>query len=103
MGEKSKLLNRWWHGDKRDREFDNFQYDRQYGLREFKGSHPAVMRSLVESQDWTFDPRRSLSDWSLKDLNLWASDAFEYVFRHRIGEYRPYRLLAETEKLEIGN
>ena len=93
MGQKSKLLNRWWHGNKRDNEFENFQYDRQYGLRPYTGSHPAVMRELIATQDWKFDHRRSLSDWTLKDLNLMASDVFEKVFRHRIGEYKPYRLL----------
>lgn len=93
MGEKSKLLNRWWHGNKRDHEFENFEYDRQYGLRPFEGTHPAVMRELVNNQDWTFDPTRRLSDWTLKDLNLLASDIFEKIFKHRIGEYRPYRLI----------
>lgn len=93
MGQKSKLLNRWWHGNKRDGEFDNFEYDRQYGLRPFEGSHPAVMRDLIASQDWAFDHRRSLSDWNLKDVNLFASDVFEKTFRFRIGEYKPYKIL----------
>lgn len=98
MGQKSKLLNRWWHGNKRDNEFEDFQYDRQYGLRKFTGGHPAVMRELVKAQDWTFDHRRRFSDWTLKDLNLLASDAFETVFKHRIGEYRPYRLLRDLNR-----
>lgn len=93
MGQKSKLLNRWWHGNKRDHEFENFAYDRQYGLRRFEGSHPRVMQSLVAGQDWTFDHARRLQDWNFKDLNLLASDLFETVFKHRIGEYKPYRLL----------
>lgn len=93
MGEKSKLLNRWWHGNKRDAEFTDFQYDRQYGLKSYSGSHPAVMGELIASQDWQFDHRRTLADWRLKDLNLWASDLFERAFKHRIGEYKPYRLL----------
>ena len=92
MGEKSKQLNRWWHGNKRDHEFDEFEYDRQYGLRPFDGTHPKVMRELVRTQDWNFDRTRRLSDWTVKDLNLLASDVFERVFKHRIGEYRPYRM-----------
>jgi hypothetical protein len=98
MGQKSKLLNRWWHGNKRDNEFQEFKYDRQYGLRLFEDTHPAVMRELVQSQDWKFEFERSLSDWTLKDLNLLASDVFEKVFKHRIGEYRPYRLIKATGK-----
>lgn len=93
MGEKSKQLNRWWHGNKRDHEFDEFEYDRQYGLRPFEGTHPAVMRELVEAQSWKFDTSRHFRDWNLKDLNLLASDVFERVFKHRIGEYKPYRLI----------
>lgn len=93
MGQKSKLLNRWWHGNKRDHEFEDFQYDRQYGLKLFEGTHPSVMRELVDAQDWKFDFERQLGDWTLKDLNLLASDVFEKIFKHRIGEYRPYRLI----------
>jgi hypothetical protein len=93
MGQKTKLLSRWWHGNKRDHEFENFEYDRQYGLKTFTSSHPAVMRELIATQNWQFDHRRQLSDWKLKDFNLLASDLFEKVFRHRIGEYKPYRLL----------
>ncbi len=93
MGEKSKLLNRWWHGNKRDNEFDDFQYARQYGLKRFDGTHPMVMRALVESQDWSFDYKRRWMDWTLKDLNLLGSDMIEKIFNYRIGEYRPYRLI----------
>jgi hypothetical protein len=93
MGQKSKLLNRWWHGNKRDEEFTNFRYDRQYGLKPFKGTHPRVMQELVASQNWKFDTTRTLRDWTLKDLNLLASDLFERVFKHRIGEYKPYKFI----------
>lgn len=91
MGQKSRLLNRWWHGNKRDHEFENFEYVKQYGLRRYTDSHPAVMKELVGSQDWQFDHRRSLSDWTLKDVNLWASDVLENCTGYRIGEYKPYR------------
>jgi glycosyltransferase involved in cell wall biosynthesis len=98
MGQKSKLLNRWWHGNKRDHEFDNFEYDRQYGLRPFVGTHPKVMQTLVASQNWKFSYQRSLADWTLKDINLLASDIFEKVFRFRIGEYKPYRIVQQISK-----
>lgn len=92
MGQKSKLLNRWWHGNKRDNEFDDFEYARQYGLRAYKGSHPAVMKELIAAENWSFDPRRSWTDWTAKDVNLWASDMLENATGYRIGEYKPYRL-----------
>ena len=93
MGEKSKLLSRWWHGNKLDQSFEQFEFDRQYGLRRFEGTHPAVMRDRVSQQNWQFDPRRRLQDWKFKDLNLCLSDTFERVFHYRIGEYKPYKLI----------
>ncbi len=95
MGEKSKLLNRWWHGDKKDGEFANFQYDRQYGLRSYQGTHPLVMQAILSAQDWSFDPRRNWAEFRVKDLRLVASDAIESVMGWRMGEYKPYRLLGE--------
>lgn len=103
MGEKSKLLNRWWHGNKRDNEFNDFKYDRQYGLRKFELTHPNIMKELVNAQDWTFDIDRKFSDWRLKDLNLLASDLFEKVFKFRIGEYRPYKFQDRLENAFIKN
>ncbi len=93
MGVKTKLLNRLWHGNKRDSHFDHFQYDRAYGLRYFKGTHPQVMMNRVAKQDWEFDPTRTLKDWTLKDLRLWSSDLIERGFGWRIGEYKPFKLI----------
>lgn len=93
MGQKSKFLNRWWHGNKRDHEFENFEYARQYGLKPFVGTHPEVMKEQIAAQDWTFKTERSLSDWTLKDLNLLASDTLESITGYRIGEYKPYRIV----------
>ena len=50
MGQKKKLLDRWWHGTKKDSENDQFEFDRQYGLRSFQGSHPAIMKELIKKQ-----------------------------------------------------
>ncbi|RYZ75859.1 MAG: glycosyltransferase family 2 protein [Proteobacteria bacterium] len=93
MGQKSKLLNRWWHGDKMDKDFEDFKYDRQYGLKNFQQTHPEIMKDLVASQDWSFDPRRTLAEWKWKDLRLLTSDWIEMATGHRLGEYKPYRLL----------
>jgi glycosyltransferase involved in cell wall biosynthesis len=93
MGQKSKLLNRWWHGDKKDGEFENFQYDRQYGLRLYEGTHPAIMAPLVASQGWDFDPRRNWSEFKFADVRLVLSDWLERISGWRMGEYRPYRQL----------
>lgn len=93
MGRKAKMLDQWWHGIKEDDKGEDFEYDNQYGLKKFTGSHPALMRPLVQAQNWHYEPRRTLGDWTLNDLNLWASDIFENIFGYRIGEYKPYQLL----------
>jgi glycosyltransferase involved in cell wall biosynthesis len=93
MGQKNKLLSRWWHGNRLDQAFDNFEFNNQYGLRPFKLSHPKVMRDLVATQNWKFNPKKPLSNWTIKEANYLASDIFEKVFRFRIGEYKNYRLL----------
>lgn len=93
MGQKKKLLDRLWHGNKKDDENDNFEFQKQYGLKPFTGVHPAVMRERIEEQDWDFNPKKPISDWSLKDLNYFASDVFERLFGHRIGEYKNYELM----------
>ena len=96
MGEKSKLLNRWWHGDKKDRDFENFQYDRQYGLRLYSGTHPLVMAGLVASQGWAFDPKRSWAEFKIGDTRLMLSDWLERISGWRMGEYKPYRHLESS-------
>ena len=92
MGTKSKFLSRWWHGNRLDATFEEFRYDKQYGLRPYQGTHPRVMAPVVAAQDWDFDHRRHLRDWKVKDLNLLASDLFESLFHYRIGEYKNYDL-----------
>ncbi len=93
MGQKKKLLDQLWHGNKKDKENENFQFQLQYGLKNFSGRHPAVMMERVRKQDWSFDPKKKWLQWNMKDLNYFASDIFEKVFKFRIGEYKNYRLL----------
>jgi hypothetical protein len=95
MGRKNRLLSRWWHGTARDRQYEDFRFERLYGLRRFEGSHPAVMRELVAAQTWEFDFRRRPGDWRWKDLKLVASDLFEKLFRRQAPGYRGYRRLRD--------
>jgi hypothetical protein len=93
MGQKKKLLDRLWHGEKKDAENESFSFKKQYGLKKFKGVHPSVMLPRVRSQDWKFDPKKQVWDWTLKDWNYFGSDVFEKAFRFRLGEYKSYELL----------
>ncbi len=93
MGLKSKLLNRLWHGNKLDEKFDNFEYSQGYGLQSFKGEHPKVMKELVAAQSWEFEIKNHILSWGPSDWNNFASDIFEKIFRYRIGEYKPYKVV----------
>ena len=93
MGQKNKLLSRWWHGSRLDNNFNDFSFDNQYGLRKFQGTHPRVMKKLVDGQNWKFEPKKRISDWKFKELRYVTSDLIERVFKIRIGEYKNYRLL----------
>jgi hypothetical protein len=93
LGEKYKLMHRWYHGNRYDREFDAFRFRQMYGLRRFRHTHPAVMRELVAAQDWTFEPKLDLRQWEGKDYKNFVSDVVEAVIRHRIDERKQFRLL----------
>ena len=86
---------RWWHGNKFDDAFKDFAYKTGYGLRYFKGSHPRVMRELVEAQNWDFKLGRGISGWNMKDVKNMMSDVVEKVTGHRFGEHKNYVLLKE--------
>lgn len=93
MGQKSKLLSRWWHGNRLDESFNQFAYKKGYGLNYFKGTHPEVMRELVAQETWQFDPKASILDWNLKDFKNFASDIVENLTGVRLGEHKNYILL----------
>jgi len=93
MAQKHEHMSRWYRGNALDGAFQNFEYRQSYGLRTFTGSHPAVMRQHVASQDWRFDPDYRLRHLSRKDIRLFLSDVIEKLFGYRIGERKKFTLL----------
>jgi hypothetical protein len=93
MGQKHKYMSRWYFGTARDDHFDDFQFRQIYGLRRFRGAHPAVVRELVAAQDWSFEPRLDPRQWDRKDYKNLVSDALEAVMRYRIGERKKFKLV----------
>lgn len=49
--------SKYWAGDAEaiDRKTDKYDYSSIDSVSEFKGTHPAVMKSLVEKEDWNAD------------------------------------------------
>jgi hypothetical protein len=93
MGRKHKYMIRWWHGNKYEGAFDDFAYKCSYGLKYFDGSHPALMRDLVASQDWEFKLAGGRRDWEMRDYKNLLSDVLERFAGHRFGERKNYILL----------
>jgi glycosyltransferase involved in cell wall biosynthesis len=93
MAEKHRQMSRWYHGSRMEGAFDDFNFRQMYRLRRFTGSHPAVMRELVEAQDWTFEPRLDVRQWRGRDFKNVLSDVAEAVLRRRLGERKKFVLL----------
>ncbi len=94
MGEKNKHFQSFWHDDKyiqtnfeSQEEYDYYNIER---VKRFEGTHPAVMKPIVDAADWIFDPSRTHKVLSLKDrVAYWIEDRIH----RRIGEYRNYRVV----------
>lgn len=92
--EKQKTFNRYWHDDTwmKQNIGDSSEYDYSNGgrLEAFHGTHPAVMKRRIASQNWNFSYDPSRVRQPLKERTL---DWFESFTGLRPGEYRNYVLL----------
>lgn len=64
--------NRWQENDEWMKDFleknkDGYKYDEIDFLKKFKGTHPAVMKSKMEKQDWNFIYDPSKNNMSTKE------------------------------------
>lgn len=91
---KAKAMDRLWHDDKyiEEKFGDAVEYDFSNidSLKEFTGSHPAVMKDRIARQNWQFAFDVSQSKMKLKyRVKRWIEQRFGII----IGEYRNYRLV----------
>lgn len=101
MREKTFFMDQLYHGAPKagDAERgvphtgDNYRYKRFWGLRPFKGSHPATMAERIRAKGWHWDLGRSPLAWNLGDSKKIALDLFERATGRRLFEYRSYRLI----------
>ncbi len=98
MGEKKKRLDQLWHGNKKDSENESFDFKKSYGLRKFTDQHPQVMDEKVRMQNWKFNYKMRMNEWTLQDINCFLSDCIEKLFNYRIGEYKNYCLVKGASK-----
>jgi len=94
MMAKSLEANKYWHDDQwikerfdADKDFDYSQID---SLKQFEGSHPAVMQDRISRMNWEFDKDPSQKKFGFKAAFLY------YIEKHtgwRIGEHRNFKIL----------
>ena len=94
MNEKAKYFERFWHDDsyvetkyKEKKEFDYYNIER---ISRFTGKHPAIMKEIIERENWDYNPARIHKKPSFRDKILYA---IEDVIQYRIGEYRNYKIV----------
>ncbi len=92
MRAKTVAMDRLWHGEKFDERNKNLEYaSERYGLVEYKGTHPAIMKDRIKKQDWVFKFRSKIG--SYKEFRYWMSDLLEKITGLRMFEYKGYRLV----------
>lgn len=88
---KSKNFDFFYHDDEylnkkyQDKtEADIYNIER---VKRFSGSHPSVMKDIIQNVNWNFDPLKIFRKLSLKDKVAYF---IEDIIKYRIGEYKNY-------------
>ena len=101
MREKTFFLDQLYHGDPSPENAkkgtphtgDNYRYKKIWGLRPFRGQHPAVMNNRIQNQGWHWDLKNSPIIFSWKDSKRVILDILERITGYRFFEYRSYKLI----------
>ena len=91
---KQKSFNRLWHSDawvdEHIKQSDEYDYSTGGRLTEFTGTHPAVMKQRINTQNWeySYDPLKAGEPLKERVLN-W----YERATGIRVAEYKNYVLI----------
>ncbi len=93
MKKKVVVFDTFYHGLDNDRHVGKkeFEYERNWGLRKFKKTHPGVMKSWIEKNRNPIDLMALPLSWGSNLFGLVISDTIEKLTGYRIGEYKNYR------------
>jgi hypothetical protein len=89
MKRKTKAFDKLYHGSDFENP-DEFQYEKIWGLRKFKHSHPQVMMEWIEKNRNSFNIDQYKTRLRLKDLRLIISDGIEKFTGIRMGEFKNF-------------
>lgn len=90
MNDKVKSFSKLYHGQ--DHQNSQFQYQRIWGLKPFKDTHPLVMKGWISLHQNDLDIMSLPLDKKFGDLRLMISDGIESLTGLRIGEYKNFKL-----------
>jgi len=93
MSKKVKVFDTFYHGhdNKRHEGKPDFQYERNWGLRKFKKTHPKVMKNWIEKNKNPVDLMALPLTWDWNVPGLMFSDAIEAMTGYRLGEFKNYK------------
>ncbi|PRZ01399.1 hypothetical protein BY457_103214 [Marinilabilia salmonicolor] len=74
----------------KQKQSEEFDYSQVGSVRRFTGSHPRVMKPMIEKLDWHVDIDVSRKNLDFKDYLLYL---FEKAFGYRLFEYKNYKIL----------
>jgi glycosyltransferase involved in cell wall biosynthesis len=100
MKEKTFFFDQLYHGDPTPENAkqgtphtgNNYQYKRIWGLKSYRGTHPAVMKERISNKGWHWDLSQSSLVFSSSDITKIFLDWIEELTGYRLFEYRSYKL-----------
>ena len=92
MNKKIKSFEKLYHGKNHVTE-NEFGFKKIWGLKEFKGNQPEILKEWVKNNTHNFNLMDLPKAYGIKEWDLMISDFIESVTGYRIGEYKNYKLI----------
>lgn len=94
MIDKTIFFQQFWHDgaslENKINELRNFDFNQVDKLEIFNGSHPLLMKPIIDKKDWDFKYDPSIAKVSLRHRLL---NKIEDWTGYRVGEYKNYKII----------
>ena len=91
MKVKTEFMDQLYHGNDVQKS-DNYLYKRFWGLKQYFGTHPSVMKVRIQTKGWNWDLKSSPFVFSASDLKKAGLDLYESMTGRRPFEFKNYHL-----------
>ncbi len=103
MKEKTVFMDQLYHGAQKPGAEEphsgtNYLYKRFWGLQEYRGPHPKVMKKRIELKGWNWNLKDSPFLFTAKDTKKVALDLFERITGYRLFEFKNYTLRGKVSE-----